>query len=227
MLPNKTVRERLDSLVQQSREDDYSSISALIGKNHAYIQQFIQRGIPKRLKEEDRRTIARYFKVPEWELGSPFQGQPGSAHSPGFSDFGDDGIVMIPSYDISASAGFGAFVEREWTDNFMPFQNRFINSLTQSNPDNLSILKVCGDSMTPTLSDGDCILVDTLETALKRDGIYVIRNDDTLSVKRISVNPSTGLLAIKSDNPLYETWPDCKPSEVNIIGQVIWVGRNL
>jgi phage repressor protein C with HTH and peptisase S24 domain len=227
MLPNKTVRERLDTLVRQSKKDDYTSISILIGKNHAYIQQFIQRGIPKRLKEEDRRTIARYFNVPEWELGSPFQNQSGSAYIPGFSDFGDDGIVMIPSYDIRASAGFGAFVEREWTDNFMPFQNHFINSLTQSNPDNLSILTVCGDSMIPTLSDGDCILVDMLETTLKGDGIYVIRNDDTLCVKRISVNPSTGLLAIKSDNHLYETWPDCKPSEVNIIGRVIWVGRNL
>ncbi len=227
MLPNKTVRERLDTLIRQSKKDDYSSISALIGKNHAYIQQFIQRGIPRRLKEEDRRTIARYFNVPEWELGSPFQNQSGSAYIPGFSDFGNDGIIMIPSYDIRASAGFGAFVEREWTDNFMPFQNRFLNSLTQSNPDNLSILTVSGDSMIPTLSDGDCILVDTLETTLKRDGIYVIRNDETLSVKRISVNPSTGLLAIKSDNPLYETWPDCKPSDINIIGRVIWVGRNL
>ena len=227
MLPNKTVRERLDTLIRQSKKDDYSSISALIGKNHAYIQQFIQRGIPKRLKEEDRRTMARYFNIPEWELGSPFQNQSGSAYIPGFSDFGNDGIIMIPSYDIKASAGFGAFVEREWTDNFMPFQNRFLNSLTQSNPDNLSILTVSGDSMIPTLSDGDCILVDTLETTLKRDGIYVIRNDETLSVKRISVNPSTGLLAIKSDNPLYETWPDCKPSDINIIGRVIWVGRNL
>jgi len=227
MLPNKTVRERLDSLIRQSKKDDYASISILIGKNHAYIQQFIQRGIPKRLKEEDRRTIARYFNVPEWELGSPFRDPPSQSFMTGFSESGNDGIVMIPSYDIRASAGFGAFVEREWTDSYMPFQSQFLKSLTASSPENLSILSVLGDSMTPTLSDGDSILVDSHEMTLRRDGIYVLRHDDTLSVKRISVNPSSGLLAIKSDNPLYETWPDCNPEDINIIGRVIWAGRNL
>jgi len=227
MLPNKEVRDRLDNLIRHSKKDDYASISLLIGKNHAYIQQFIQRGVPQRLKEEDRRTIARYFNVPEWELGSPFRDPPGQPCLSGFSDSGGDGIVMIPSYDIRASAGFGAFVEREWTDTHMPFQSRFLKTLTSSSPENLSILTVLGDSMTPTLADGDSILVDSREKILRREGIYVIRNDDTLSVKRISVNPTSGLLAIKSDNPFYETWPDCKPEDIDIIGRVVWAGRNL
>ena len=227
MLSNDTVRKRLDNLIRLSRADDYASVSALIGKNHAYIQQFIQRGVPQRLKEEDRRKIAHYFNIPEWELGSPFQHQRASSHAAGFSESGDTGIIMIPAYDIRASAGFGAFVEREWTDNYIPFQNTLLKKLTPSNPDNLSILSVTGDSMDPTLSDEDLILVDTQEAGMKTDGIYVIRNEDTLSVKRISINPANGLLTIKSDNPLYETWPDCKLDDVQLIGKVIWVGRNL
>ncbi len=227
MLPNETVRKRLENLIRLARDDDYASVSALIGKNHAYIQQFIQRGVPQRLKEEDRRTIAGYFNVPEWELGSPFEHPRASSYVSGFSDSGDSGIIMIPAYDIRASAGFGAFVEREWTEDYMPFKSRFLKKLTQSNPDNLSILTVTGDSMDPTLSDEDLILVDTQEAGLISDGIYVIRNEETLSVKRISVNPVNGLLSIKSDNSLYESWPDCKIDDIQIIGKVIWAGRNL
>ena len=227
MLPSETVRHRLAELIRQDKKNDYASISALIGKNHAYIQQFIRRGIPRRLKEEDRRKIAHYFNVPEWDLGGPFKDRGGSSYVPGFSDSPDQGIIMIPSYDIRASAGYGAFVEREWTDEFMPFQNQFLKKLTSSNPNHLAVITVTGDSMTPTLSEGDRILVDTQESKLKRDGIYVIRNDETLSVKRISVNPSSGLLTIKSDNPLYQTWSEVKPQSIHIIGRVVWVGRNL
>ena len=152
MLPGETVRKRLDDLIRQSRKDDYTSVSALIGKNHAYIQQFIHRGVPQRLKEEDRRQIAHYFNVPEWELGGPFDDRKGPSYVPGFSDSPDEGIVMIPSYDIRASAGFGSFVEREWTDEFMPFQSRFLKTLTASSPNHLAVITVTGDSMAPARS---------------------------------------------------------------------------
>lgn len=227
MLPSETVRHHLDNLIRKNKKDDYASISALIGKNHAYIQQFIHRGVPQRLKEEDRIKIANYFSVPEWELGGPMKERSSPSYPPGFSDSMDQGIIMIPSYDVQVSAGYGAFIEREWTDNFMPFQSQFLKKLTASNPNHLAIITVMGDSMSPTLSEGDHILVDTCETTLKRDGIYVIRNDELLSVKRISVNPSTKLLAIKSDNPLYETWTAVNPKNIHIIGRVIWTGRNL
>ena len=84
-----------------------------------------------------------------------------------------------------------------------------------------------GDSMSPTLDDGDQILVDTRETSPEREGIYVIRTDDVLNVKRVSANPATGLLTIKSDNPLYDTWADVDPKTVQIIGKVLWAGRKL
>ena len=43
----------------------YSDISRLIGRNAAYIQQFIRRGTPRKLDENDRRIIAAYFGVSE------------------------------------------------------------------------------------------------------------------------------------------------------------------
>lgn len=227
MIPSKKVRERLDHLIRVSKSDDLSSVSILIGKNHAYIQQFISRGIPKRLKEEDRRKIAGHFNIPEWELGGPVDRPISTRNRRGFSEAQTSGIVMIPSYDVSASAGFGAFVEHDWAEDYMPFQTNFLNSLTHTPSENLSVIKVMGDSMSPTLDDGDQILVDTMETTPGKPGVYVLRSDEVLNVKRVSVNPSTGFLSIKSDNPLYENWNDVDPKTVHIIGKVLWAGRKL
>src|SRR3546814_20171868 len=70
IMSNEAVRSRLDALIS-AKGEDYSSISRLIGRNAAYIQQFIKRGIPRRLSEGDRKRIARYFGVAEEELGGP------------------------------------------------------------------------------------------------------------------------------------------------------------
>src|SRR6185436_20791477 len=62
------TRAALDALIRDSGED-YSSISRLLGRNPAYIQQFIKRGTPRRLAVEARRKLAAYFRVSEQSLG--------------------------------------------------------------------------------------------------------------------------------------------------------------
>ena len=52
------------------RGEDFSALSRLLGKNSAYIQQYLRRGTPKRLKEEERRILSRYFGVPESSIWS-------------------------------------------------------------------------------------------------------------------------------------------------------------
>ena len=74
---------------------------------------------------------------------------------------------------------------------------------------------------------GDNILVDTDDRERLRDGIYVLRTDDALLVKRLSVNPATKRLTIRSDNDAYPSWDDCDPEGVAVIGRVVWVGRRL
>lgn len=50
--------------------DSLASLSRLLGRNAAYVQQFIERGTPKRLDEDDRLTLARHFQVDERLLGA-------------------------------------------------------------------------------------------------------------------------------------------------------------
>ncbi len=82
--------------------------------------------------------------------------------------------------------------------------------------------------MFPTLSDGDDIMVDRSPAGARvHDGIYVLRREDTLMVKRIAVHPGSRRLTISSDNSSYPSWTDCDPTEVDIIGRVVWAGRRI
>lgn len=212
------VRETLERLVRE-RGDDYASLSRLLGRNAAYVQQFIRRGVPRKLDEEDRRTLARYFGVAEETLGGPSAPR-GSSRTRGRS------LVTVPMLGIGASAGPGALNGEENVQSRIGFEVRWLRELGAS-PDHLSAIRVSGDSMAPTLADGDDILVDRADAAARlRDGIYVLRIDDALNVKRIATAPGRRF-TILSDNPAYPPLADWSPDQVAIIGRVIWAGRRV
>lgn len=82
--------------------------------------------------------------------------------------------------------------------------------------------------MAPTLSAGDDILVDLGDCGARlRDGIYVLRVDGTLLVKRLAVHPVGRRVTVQSDNPAYPDIPDCGLDEIECIGRVIWAGRRI
>lgn len=207
-------RQALERIVRE-RGDDYANLSRMIGRNSAYIQQFIKRGTPRKLDEADRAKLARYFGVDERLLGGPVA-TPARAS------------VAVPRLAIGASAGAGALIGEESADGHFAFDARWLREITKGRPEDLSIIRVSGDSMVPTLSDGDDILVDRGDgVEALRDGIYVLRRDDALSVKRIAVNPAGRRVTIKSDNPDYRSFADVKLSAITIIGRVVWAGRRL
>jgi hypothetical protein len=218
-MSNADERAALDRLIKE-RGEDYASLSRLIGRNPAYIQQFIKRGVPQKLDGDDRRTLARYFGVGDDLIDEP------SGFGSSFAKH--DRLVPIPRLDVRASAGPGATVDRETPIHEVGFDARWLRRLVQGRTDQLSMIRVEGDSMAPTLLDGDDIIVNLADAAATlRDGIYALRRDDALMVKRLALNPVSRLIAIRSDNPAYPSWPDCKLSQINVIGRVVWAGRKL
>ncbi|MEZ5707885.1 MAG: S24 family peptidase [Blastomonas sp.] len=232
-----TPREALDALIA-ARGLSYAGVSELLGKNSAYIQQFIKRGTPRKLDEADRRLLAEFFGVAETVLGGPLPGEAGSRKMRHFGANRPAGpsvrafdlparMRLIPQLALGASAGAGTLDGDERATGQIAFSEGWLRRMgAGSGP--MSMIRVEGDSMAPTLVDGDDIMVtlDDDGAIRRRDGVYVLRMDDVLMVKRLSFRPD-GRLSVISDNPLYPGFPDLAPDAVHIVGRVIWAGRRL
>ncbi|PTD24187.1 S24 family peptidase [Sphingomonas fennica] len=219
-------RAVLDALIRE-RGEDYTSLSRLIGRNPAYIQQFIKRGVPRKLDEEDRATLARYLGVEEALLGGPErQSAPRIAPAAKGAARRDADFVAVPRLAVRASAGPGAVsAEGEIGQPFL-FDAAWLRAVATAGTAGLSLIRASGDSMLPTLADGDDILVDRGDGPDRlRDGIYVLRMDEVLLVKRLLVDPAARRVTIASDNPAYPPIPDCALDDIGVVGRVIWGGR--
>lgn len=218
-------REALHRLIVE-RGENFGALSRLIGRNAAYIQQFIKRGTPRKLDEEDRRTLARYFGVTEQMLGGP-DAPAQIAKRPMAARASLQRIVSVPRLALGASAGAGSLDEDERAEGAVAFDAGWLRQIGVK-AEMVSIIRVDGESMMPTLSDGDDIMVDRADSADRlRDGIYVIRLDGVLMVKRIALGPRRGRFSVLSDNPHYPGWPDVEPDLVAVVGRVIWAGRRV
>ena len=134
---------------------------------------------------------------------------------------------LIPRLAVGASAGPGALADDEAPVAEIAFDEAWLRRLGAGS-DAVTMIRVEGDSMAPTLNDGDDILVAMHggTAARRRDGIHVLRMDDALIVKRLAFRPD-GRLSVTSDNALYPSYPDVAPESVHIVGHVIWAGRRV
>jgi Peptidase S24-like len=208
-------RLALDRLITDNHED-YSSLSRFLGRNPAYVQQYIKRGTPRKLDERDRAKLARYFGVNERLLGGPIS-----------TDILPSHLVEVPLLDISASVGSESVVSVEYALSSVAFDKQWLRNLAGCADPKLSIIRVSGDSMEPTLSDNDQAMID-LGSASETlyDGVYVLRIDEMFKIRRICIDPSGRLVSIINDNPLYRRWDNIQRASLDVIGRVIWVGRS-
>jgi hypothetical protein len=220
------ARAILDRLIRE-RGDNYGAVSKLIGRNPAYIQQFVKRGSPRKLDEADRKLLARYFGVEERLLGAPDEQPWQAAPARGRKPVPGGALVIVPRLALGASAGPGSLEEDESMAGAVGFSERWLRTLG-GKPDMLSMIRVDGESMSPTLNDGDDIMVDRSDGIERlRDGIYVLRMDDVLMVKRIARTPRRDRFAVRSDNPRFPSWDAVDATDIVIVGRVIWTGRRV
>ncbi|TPE63972.1 S24 family peptidase [Sandaracinobacter neustonicus] len=201
------AREQLDTLIRNSGQG-YAEISRLIGRNPAYIQQFIKRGVPRRLGEDERRLLARHFGVSEALLGGPADAQ----------TLQPDSV----SHRLMEISYLG-----EPTGPRLRFDSSLIERLPPARRIRLAAHLVEGDSMAPTLLSGDTLLIDRTDCSQPRDGLYLIESDSLPTAHRLSVHPVTRRVAILSDNSAYPSFPDCDPEGIRIVGRIVWLSRPL
>ena len=153
---------------------------------------------------------------------------PGRALSAELVLMAGDSWALLPVYDARASAGPGRAVDNETVLYRIAFREDWLRSITNAPLDQLAVITVDGDSMEPTLRQGDSVLVDFGQKRPQRkDGIYVIRTDGGLQIKRLQVEVAEGKLSILSDNKQYDAQRSVSPNDVAVVGRVIWLGRQI
>jgi len=138
-----------------------------------------------------------------------------------------NGFVMVPRYDVEASAGPGALTSEENVIDYMAFQAGWVRRALGVDPNCLALISAKGDSMEPTIRAGDLLLIDTGVNQVEDDAIYIIVLDGHLMVKRLQ-RFIGGVVSVKSDNAAYVEQTlsaDELAAYAVIAGRVRWIGR--
>lgn len=148
----------------------------------------------------------------------------------GFSDnpqesFHHDPMARIPIMNVTASAGGGSVVTTEDTDGYLAFEPSWLHRMGLNRAE-LFTMPTMGESMEPTIKAGEYVLCSSAEHHTKiGDGIYVIRLEGNVLVKRLQVLPG-GILEVSSDNSqFYKPFRLDMKAETDfiILGRVIFV----
>jgi len=145
----------------------------------------------------------------------PAQGATASRHAVEHGDY-----IFMPRNRIRFSSGREGILRSEQVVDSIAFRAEWVKRTLRTETRDLILIEVVGDSMAPTVEDGDLILANLAEPRFRQDGIYLLRHDSGLTVKRIQRRPD-GKLLVRSDNPKYESMV---VAAVSIIGRVIWIG---
>ncbi|QJI32671.1 helix-turn-helix transcriptional regulator [Pseudomonas sp. ADAK18] len=151
--------------------------------------------------------------------------RPGTEESTDWEKF-----AFINQYDAKAAAGHGYDNTHVVLRNVLAFKRDWLRAKGVS-PKNLDVIYAHGDSMWPTISDHDVLLVDKSKVEPVDGQIFVMGNLDGAIVKRLMKSELGGWI-IRSDNPnkiMYgdEGLPDGEIYEHRILGRVIWRGGDL
>lgn len=197
----------LDDLIKRSNAS-YAAVSRLLGRNSAYVQQYIKRGSPAQLDAADVALLAAHFDVPQALLG-------GDATPQTVETTAINVPVLWSAHNDIASPNTRLF-DQNWLQGIvMPHSTA-------------AIVGVGGDAMAPTLFDGDEVLIQRrFGNEVLREGLYAIRVDFDILVRRIAIEPTRRRISVLTDNPCYPDWNGIGRQAIHILGMVKWIGHRV
>lgn len=208
------VRGKLHDLAR-NQGVSLAALSRLIGRNPAYLQQYVTRGSPRHLDEPDLLKIAEFLGVERGAIAT----RPGAEDAPRMVDRAGGDWIDVPRLPLDASAGPGAFSMEEISFDRFRFSRRWLREMGLEGAD-LTAIRVEGDSMEPLLRSGDEIFVD--RNKRQGEGIHVVRIGDALHVKQVQAS-APGRIALISANEAYAPI-ELARDDVEVIGRVVWKG---
>lgn len=135
---------------------------------------------------------------------------------------GGAAYVQVPHYDVEVSAGDGCVWHQHTDNDPLVFRARFF-SARGLKPEHCKGLYVRGESMVPTLKDGDTVLINTAATSVRDDAVYAVLYHGELYVKRLFRLPGGGV-ELRSDNPRHPS-REIQGADLEhliILGEMVW-----
>lgn len=136
----------------------------------------------------------------------------------------DDDLIYLRRLNVSAccgAAGVQNYEDEAYVDLMGVSRVWFKENINQIRENGYEIITAAGDSMEPTLKNGDLVVIDRFDTEItKRDGVFCVLIDNDLYLKRVQRVP--GSLRFISDNRLYDPF-EIRLAEVE--SRVIVFGR--
>lgn len=129
----------------------------------------------------------------------------------------------IPMAETKLSAGGGSFVISEDIEGYYAFRKSWLSAVAAS-PRKLVLMRVTGDSMSPTIQANDTVLIDIGRRHITEGMIFAIRFDSTIMIKRLSFRPGGRIMVISDNRAEYDAY-EADMRDLHIIGQVIFFAR--
>ena len=220
-----TLAQRL-KFARKERKLSQTQLAELAGVAQPDISK-IERG--ETLKPTGLLALARALRVNaywldvgdgEWETSNTTSQHVKSLDAPGGE------AIRVPVLTVKASMGTGELrhIEDVIVGELSLSPQWISESLKQiSRPDNLRFIHGYGDSMSPTFTSGDVLLVDAGVRTVDVDGIFVLQAQERLFIKRVRQRLDGGF-EISSDNPTVKTVDTLEGGHnVEVLGRVVWV----
>lgn len=187
-------KDRLEQLLIR-RNVSQRQLAITIGVSPQSVQQWIK-GSTKPGGER-LEAVAEFFDVtPSYLL---FGDDTASV-----DDF-DEETISIPVLNVRGSCGVNQAITDtvEMVKLLRVAKKWLIEKVGMVNFTKLHIITAVGDSMAPTFSDGDFVIVDTSKTEVIGDGVYAVQAGGGIFIKRVQ-RKLDGSVTLLSDNERYQ-----------------------
>lgn len=135
-------------------------------------------------------------------------------------------LAVVPELEIGYSMGAGSVFDQYEQKGIVPFQRAWLRSMMRGTIADLFVARGEGDSMQPTILDGDIVLIDTAQKNIRQqDRIWAVAYGDLGMIKRVRRLPG-GNYVLLSDNSAIPP-VECADEEMHVVGRVIWIGRRI
>jgi len=231
--PHNLEMEFRDWLANQLDEIgiDQTALSRLVeGLNQPTIQRVLSGGtsdprIGTVNKIKTAVEIARKQKGLSPSSDTKSQPNNGESNTPAIPH--EDDYALIPQFHVNGSCGDGYMNDHLEIRGGLAFKRDWLARMN-IDPAQASVIYARGDSMAPTLNDGEVMLIDGRLVDPQSGKVYVIAVDGDLRVKRLFKRPAGWtLVSDNQDKARYPDEPLASLGDIRVLGRVVWRGGGM